>query len=70
MGTGFVKQTTITAASGVGSPLAGSTPPAFDLSGGRGARWAEYLLVIFPYGEIQDQLLEEQQQFATEYGLG
>jgi|SRR5579859_992077 len=33
------------------------------------SRRAEYLLVIYPYGELQDKLLEEQQQFSTEYGL-
>ncbi len=28
-----------------------------------------YLLVIYPYGDLQDQLLEEQQQFSSDYGL-
>jgi hypothetical protein len=34
-----------------------------------GSRRAEYLLVIYPYGELQDRLLEEQQQFSADYGL-
>jgi 2'-5' RNA ligase len=33
------------------------------------ARRAEYLLVIYPYGELNDKLLEEQQQFLNDYGL-
>ena len=33
------------------------------------SRRAEYLLVIYPYGELQDKLLDEQQQFASDYGL-
>ena len=32
-------------------------------------RRAEYLLVIYPYGELKDKLLEEQQQFSSDYGL-
>jgi len=32
-------------------------------------RRAEYLLVIYPYGELNDKLLEEQQQFLNDYGL-
>ena len=30
---------------------------------------AEYLLVIYPHGDLQDKLQEEQQQFSTDYGL-
>ncbi|HEY4336276.1 MAG TPA: 2'-5' RNA ligase family protein [Puia sp.] len=41
------------------------TPPRL----GAMPRRAEYLLVIYPYGELQDKLLEEQQQFSTDYGL-
>jgi len=33
------------------------------------SRRAEYLLVIYPYGDLQDKLLEEQQQFSADYGL-
>jgi 2'-5' RNA ligase len=33
------------------------------------SRRAEYLLVIYPYGELQDRLLGEQQQFSLDYGL-
>jgi 2'-5' RNA ligase len=32
-------------------------------------RRAEYLLVIYPYGDLQDQLLDEQQRFSSDYGL-
>jgi len=41
------------------------------ISGGRTAadRRVEYLLVIYPYGELHDKLLEEQQQFLFDYGL-
>jgi hypothetical protein len=35
----------------------------------RPSRRAEYLLVIYPYGDLQEKLLEEQQQFSTDYGL-
>jgi len=34
-----------------------------------GPGYAEYLLVVYPYGDLQDRLLEEQQQFSTDYGL-
>ena len=45
--------------------------PAETISGGRTAadRRVEYLLVIYPYGELHDKLLEEQQQFLFDYGL-
>ncbi|HEY4290107.1 MAG TPA: 2'-5' RNA ligase family protein [Puia sp.] len=33
------------------------------------SRRAEYLLVIYPYGELQDRLLDEQHQFSSDYGL-
>jgi len=33
----------------------------------RGDHRAEYLLVIYPYGDLRDRLLEEQQQFSTDY---
>ena len=43
---------------------------AMDRGGpGDGLRRAEYLLVIYPYGELQDRLLDEQQQFSSDYGL-
>ena len=47
------------------------SPPREALSGGRGAaaRRVEYLLVIYPYGELHEKLLEEQQQFLSDYGL-
>lgn len=44
--------------------------PAMDPGGsGGGSSRAEYLLVIYPYGELQDRLLDEQQQFSSDYGL-
>ena len=49
-----------------------SLQPAPAVAFGRSqeySRRAEYLLVIFPYGELQDRLLGEQQQFSSEYGL-
>jgi 2'-5' RNA ligase len=42
-----------------------TAPPRLEAT----SRRAEYLLVIYPYGELQEKLLEEQQQFSTEYGL-
>ena len=33
----------------------------------RGDCRAEYLLVIYPYGELRDRLLEEQRQFSSDY---
>src|SRR5882757_8033629 len=44
--------------------------PAETISGSEAvARRVEYLLVIYPYGELNDKLLEEQQQFLSDYGL-
>jgi 2'-5' RNA ligase len=34
-----------------------------------GPGFAEYLLVVYPHGDLQDRLLEEQQQFSSDYGL-
>lgn len=34
-----------------------------------GSGYAEYLLVVYPNGDLQDRLLEEQQQFSSDYGL-
>jgi hypothetical protein len=62
---GLVKQSTI-----------GSSQPGFPLGAvaatprlGGGPKRAEYLLVIYPYGELEDKLLEAQQQFSADYGL-
>lgn len=33
------------------------------------AGYAEYLLVVYPHGDLQDRLMEEQQQFSSDYGL-
>jgi 2'-5' RNA ligase len=34
-----------------------------------GSGYAEYLLVVYPHGDLQDRLMEEQQQFSSDYGL-
>jgi 2'-5' RNA ligase len=62
MGTGLVKQSTFTT-----PRLADS--PGMDTHSDRGARRAEYLLVIYPSGELQEKLRDEQQQFSADYGL-
>ena len=46
------------------------TPSMDPLSGGKAeGRRVEYLLVIYPHGELNDKLLEEQQQFLSDYNL-
>jgi 2'-5' RNA ligase len=62
METGLVKQSTFTI-----PHLADSL--GLDIQSTRGARRAEYLLVIYPNGDLQEKLQEEQQQFSTDYGL-
>jgi len=58
MGTGLVKQQ-----SSISSPEMGA-------GGGTGrSRRVEYLLVIYPEGDLHDKLLDEQQQFFLEYGM-
>lgn len=58
MDTGLVKQSTYFA-------------PAHMGAGGKSeaGRRMEYLLVVYPYGELFDKLMEEQQQFLHDYGL-
>jgi 2'-5' RNA ligase len=34
-----------------------------------GPGYAEYLLVVYPRGDLQERLMEEQQQFSSGYGL-
>ena len=34
-----------------------------------GPGYAEYLLVVYPHGDLQDRLMEQQQQFSSDYGL-
>jgi len=58
MGTGLVKQSFF--------QLSTDT---VSLGRERAFRRAEYLLVIYPYGDLHDKLLDEQQQFSSEYGL-
>jgi 2'-5' RNA ligase len=57
MDTGLVKQS--------------SFAPMETISGGKSeaGRRMEYLLVIYPYGELFEKLVEEQQQFLSDYGL-
>lgn len=62
METGLVKQSAFTT-----PRLAGS--PGLDTHSQRGARRAEYLLVIYPNGDLQEKLQAEQQQFSADYGL-
>ena len=58
METGLVKQTNVPRARAMG-----------DTPAGRGAARAEYLLVIYPDGDLRDKLMVEQQQFSADYGL-
>jgi 2'-5' RNA ligase len=58
MSTGLVKQSSF-----IPSPVMGAG------GGERGWRRAEYLLVIYPCGDLNDKLLDEQQQFSADYGL-
>ena len=51
-----------------GGGAAASGAGALGFGGDMGRR-AEYLLVIYPHGEVEDRLLGEQQQLASEYGL-
>ncbi|HXB94004.1 MAG TPA: 2'-5' RNA ligase family protein [Puia sp.] len=44
-----------------------SSPPRGETTSERGDRRAEYLLVIYPYGDLRDRLLEEQEQFSSDY---
>ena len=62
METGLVKQSTFTTTRLTDSP-------GLNTHSERGARRAEYLLVIYPSGELQEKLLDEQQQFSADYGL-
>ena len=41
--------------------------PVASLRPAASARRAEYLLVIYPYGELQEKLLVEQEQFSADY---
>jgi 2'-5' RNA ligase len=34
-----------------------------------GSGFEEYLLVVYPHGDLQDRLMEAQQQFSSDYGL-
>jgi 2'-5' RNA ligase len=58
MNTGLVQQSSFFASM---EPVSGGTNEA--------GRRVEYLLVIYPYGELFEKLLEEQQQFLSDYGL-
>ena len=62
METGLVTQSTFT------TPRL-TDSPGLNTHSERGARRAEYLLVIYPSGELQEKLLDEQQQFSADYGL-
>ncbi|MDP4150476.1 MAG: 2'-5' RNA ligase family protein [Bacteroidota bacterium] len=73
MGTGLVNQPSFFTPSPPGPErgIAGS-PTLARVAGTVGAgrsRRSEYLLVIYPHGELQDKLLEEQQRFSSDYGM-
>jgi 2'-5' RNA ligase superfamily len=65
METGLVKTTPYTKAHGLAASFA---PPGLD-GVERGVRRAEYLLVIYPGGEMEEKLLGEQKQFSTDYAV-
>src|SRR5450631_2036531 len=58
MGTGLVQQPSIIDHPGRGPERRSE-----------GSRRAEYLLVIYPRGDLHDKLLDEQQQFVSDYGM-
>ncbi len=65
METGLVKQSNVPRARAMGdSPSKIGTARTE-----RGAARAEYLLVIYPDGDLRDKLMVEQQQFSADYGL-
>jgi hypothetical protein len=43
--------------------------PASFRDADRGSRHAEYLLVIYPGGELEEKILEEQKQFSVDYAV-
>ncbi len=67
METGLVRNAEFTAVKPMGSSgvLGQGRSPGYERTPGR----AEYLLVAYPQGDLQDKLLEEQQQFSSDYGL-
>jgi hypothetical protein len=73
METGLVKQSTFIAGeAGRGAAMgtdARKGSVAAPALAGSGLRRAEYLLVVYPHGDLQDRLLEEQEQFSAEYSL-
>jgi 2'-5' RNA ligase superfamily len=65
METGLVKTTSSRRAHG----LAASFGPPGSGEAECGVRRAEYLLVIYPGGEMEEKLLGEQKQFSTDYAV-
>jgi len=72
METGLVKQSNVSAATGSTAGAAtghgaglGPEQGSLEMRSGQ----AEYLLVVYPLGDLRDRLLEEQQQFSVYYGL-
>ncbi len=53
----------------VKSPLFISPPQAVSGERSGRSRRVEYLLVVYPDGDMRDKLLDEQQQFSQDYGL-
>jgi hypothetical protein len=69
MGTGLVKQQSFISSTGAGEDvLRHATLSAPGARQGRDRR-VEYLLVIYPDGDLHDKLLDEQQQFFQDYGM-
>lgn len=78
MKTGLVKQTIFIPTSPAGGnaipPGNGSATPQGSSAAGKSPTASrvprtEYLLVVYPYGDLQDRLLAAQQQFSSDYGL-
>src|SRR5580704_8062928 len=69
METGLVRNAEFTAVKPMGSSeeriLGREKSPGYERTPGR----AEYLLVVYPQGDLLDKLMEEQQQFSSDYGL-
>ena len=66
METGLVKQHSFIASPG---PPSGQSPHSDPGTRTDPPRRVEYLLVIYPGGDLHEKLLDEQQQFSSDYGL-
>jgi len=69
---GLFSSVTSRQAAGAGTQFAapGSAKPSASFQDPeRGSRYAEYLLVIYPGGELEEKLLDEQKQFSDDYSV-